>query len=116
MRAVVLVVALVLAGCGSQDTAPTPTTIDYATVAYDCTASITDLTTGEEWEVPSPCHRPAENVCVRTGGSGAAFHAWAEPCTAADFAGCTGAVTVKVTANGVTASCVPDSGNPSVQS
>ena len=94
----------------------TPVVIVISAIPYDCTASLTDLATGEEWEVPSPCHRPADGICVRTGGSGTAFRAWASPCTPAELVGCDGAVTVKVTDDGITASCVPDSGNPPVQS
>ena len=116
MRVLLIAAATLLAGCASQSTAPLPTVVDYASVPYDCTASITDLGTGEEWEVPSPCHRPADGICVRTGGSGTAFRAWASPCTPAELVGCDGAVTVKVTDDGITASCVPDSGNPPVQS
>ena len=94
----------------------TPVVTDISAVPYDCTSHLTDLATGEEWAVPAPCHRPVDGVCVRTGGSGPAFRAWAEPCTPAELVGCVGAVTVTITAGGVTASCVPDSGNPAVQS
>lgn len=116
MRILFLASAVLLVGCASEATPPVSTVVDYAAVPYDCVASLTDLSTGEDWEVPSPCHNPAEGVCVRSGGSGDSFRAWAGPCTVAELAGCEGAITVEVTDKGVKSSCVPDSWNPSVQS
>ena len=117
MKYALVAVAALLAGCGSRTPAPASTPVtDHAAVPYDCVASITDLSTGKEWEIPAPCHDPDNGICLRVEGSGTVFRAWAEPCTPAELFGCVGAATVRITDSGPVTECVPDSGNPSVQS
>lgn len=94
----------------------TPVVTDISAVPYDCTAHLTDLATGEEWAVPAPCHRPADGVCVRTGGSGPAFRAWAEPCTllitTPTPVGCTNSISVRISEDGsVTSWCAGEVNN-----
>jgi hypothetical protein len=55
--------------------------VKYVDVPYVCTASLTDLDTGETWEVPSPCKDLSDNICIATDGYGDTFRAWAEPCS-----------------------------------
>jgi hypothetical protein len=105
MRRSALVLLLAVTGCASSTTPDDPAgTTTVPAPAYDCVASITDLTSGRSAEVPAPCHDPANGVCVRTDGTVDTFRAWAEPCSV--VTGCdNGQITVRIENNGWSTTC-----------